>query len=203
MRSILFRSSFHFPVRAFFVNRRRFAMSTNTPYTPWPARQTGSSSRRRGTGTAFGWHWSSATMLPAGSALTTPPGSAVIAISGRAKARGHSGIESSTAGLVPGALPPGLAGSGASCPLQLGFSSQSARNARRSARRNPRLGAIAAGLADGFLGIAGKRGDRTLGASRGRYVGSRPYGTRDLGPGDMPTIICARTYSLSACHGRP
>ena len=114
---------------------------------PWPARQTGSCLRRRGTGTAFGWRWSLATMLPAGSALTTRPGMPSLRYRGGRRRRGHFGIESPTAGLVSGALPPGLAGSGASRPLQLGFASQPARNARRTARRNPRLGAIAAGLA--------------------------------------------------------
>ena len=47
---------------------------------------TGSCWRRRGTATAFAWRWSSATRPPAGNVLTTPPGSVVIAISGRAKA---------------------------------------------------------------------------------------------------------------------
>ena len=165
----------------------KFAVSRNVSTTPvWPVRQTGSCSRRRGTATAFGWHWSLATTLPAGGALTTPPGSAVIAISGRAKAAAFtSGIESSAAGMVSGALPPGLAGSGASRPLQLRFTSQPARNARRDARRDSRLGAIAAGLADGFPGNAGKCRNRTRGAPRGRCAGSRQDGARDLGPGDI------------------
>ena len=112
---------------------------------------------------------------------------------GGRRRRVHFGIESPTAGMVPGALPQNTAGGGPPGALQFRLSSQPARNARRSARRNPRLGAIAAGLAYCFCGNTGKRGNRTLGAPRGGCVGAQADAARDTRPGDIRRSSEGRT----------
>ena len=90
---------------------------------------------------------------------------------GRGGDRRQFAGESSAADLVPGALPRRLARGGAPGPLQLRFIAQSARNARRVARRDSRLGALAAGVAHRFLGNAGRHGDRSFRSPCGRGVG--------------------------------
>ena len=104
---------------------------------------------------------------------------------GGRRRRVHFGIESSTAGMVSGALPPGLAGSGASCPLQLRVASQPHRKCPPICSTKSSFGAIAAGLAYCFSGNTGEYRNRTLGAPRGGCVRSQQDGASDTGPGDI------------------